>query len=226
MVIVKYGHSRLNYLYNKGMFSKIPPFPNRRAVQSELAKHFGRETASGLVRTAEERWRVLFPERPRVDSRVLQKFHLEGRILPALGLYQALLEGGTDRAEALDVMKGVLTLPLRSAKSGTRLLGRLPFFFPLFRFLLRMQMRRQFPDETWHTEWIEDSPRRIAFNTRACFYLGMLTRSGAPELTPVFCSTDDYLGEDMSPRMRWTRTQTLSRGGTCCDFCYERIDLK
>ncbi len=42
-----------------------------------------------------------------------------------------------------------------------------------------------------------------------------------PELTPVFCATDDWLSAAM-PKISWKRTQTLGLGCELCDFCWCR----
>jgi hypothetical protein len=71
--------------------------------------------------------------------------------------------------------------------------------------------------------WIENSAELVAFDIHRCFYLDVLTAYDAPELTPLYCHLDDLLVENVSPYMRWARTQTLGRGGVCCDFRYRRV---
>ncbi len=81
----------------------------------------------------------------------------------------------------------------------------------------------QFPRAGWDSLWIENSPRRIAFDMRSCFYRETLTASGAPELTASFCQMDDWMGERLPPGIAFRRANTLGRGGPCCDFRYEVV---
>lgn len=38
-----------------------------------------------------------------------------------------------------------------------------------------------------------------------------------------FCRLDDLLAAEAASTIRFERTQTLARGGTLCDFRYERV---
>jgi hypothetical protein len=101
------------------------------------------------------------------------------------------------------------------------LMRRLPGPFPIFRLGFRMRMA-DFPAEGWDFRWIENSFLRIAFDCTSCFYLKTLSELGAPELTASFCQGDDVMGEMLPPSIVFRRTQTLGRGGVCCDFRYEK----
>jgi hypothetical protein len=70
-------------------------------------------------------------------------------------------------------------------------------------------------------EVVEDSALCFAANTYRCFILDTLTEYGAPELTTLYCKTDDWLAEAL-PGVRWQRTTTLAAGGECCDFRWYR----
>ena len=54
-----------------------------------------------------------------------------------------------------------------------------------------------------------------------CPYCKYCLELGCPELTPLFCENDDYVYGNVSG-LRFTRTQTLGKGGDRCDFLMER----
>ena len=51
-----------------------------------------------------------------------------------------------------------------------------------------------------------------------CVYFETLSAYGAPELGTIFCALDNFVFDEVSPYIRWERTQTIARGGELCDF--------
>jgi hypothetical protein len=87
------------------------------------------------------------------------------------------------------------------------------------RLVLRWMVRSPYrPDAQ---EIIEDSADCFAVNVYRCFILDTLTAHGAPELTALYCQTDDWLAETL-PQVKWLRTRTLGRGDELCDFRWRR----
>ena len=205
------------------MPASIPRFPGKRTYRTELDKRYGRERAAQLMRRAEEHWRALYPERPALGNAAMQKNHLENSILPAISLYRGLLEADVERGEALDVMRQVLMETVRGRRDFVAWMAKYPFFFYVFRRILRIGFPLVYPPAGFRTEWVEDSPRCIAFNVYTCIFHTLLVRYGVPELTTAFCDSDDIYSDILPRDVRFIRTQTLGHGGTHCDFRYERI---
>ena len=67
----------------------------------------------------------------------------------------------------------------------------------------------------------EGVPPPLIFGVHRCFYVDVLGRFGAPELTRLFCDMDDVVFENI-PGVRWERKNTIGRGGEFCDFRYYR----
>jgi len=82
---------------------------------------------------------------------------------------------------------------------------------------------QEYPPEGWQTEWLQKDVDAVKFNMHRCFYMDTLSKYGAAELTPIFCNVDDVLYENMSPHVKWKRTQTIGRGASHCDFCFEHV---
>ncbi|MDO5733790.1 MAG: L-2-amino-thiazoline-4-carboxylic acid hydrolase [Eubacteriales bacterium] len=66
------------------------------------------------------------------------------------------------------------------------------------------------------TEW---SKRRARFDVVACPYFEVCSLEGMPELTDVFCTSDEFFN-DLHPRVHFNRSETLGRGDSRCDFEY------
>lgn len=189
--------------------------------QRKLAERHGEWYARELIARIQARYSELYAARKQYANPVLRR-HYEGHILPGIALYRTLqVEGWTLRA-IQDEMAELLSAQLRPQTMGLRLISRLPDPFAGFRALIKLQMKMSYPAEGWQTQWEEDSSDRLAFTISRCFYLDVLSEYGVPELTPMFCETDDRLAEGFPPQVRWRRKSTLGKGAEGCDFCYER----
>lgn len=201
---------------------ELPIAPQLRAWQKSLRKEYGPVDAAFFGAKVQSRYEELYARRPRFCRRALRT-HLEENILPGVALYQTLLGEGLNPNAALEMIADLNRVVILQEYSRFKPLARLPIFFPLFRWIVRGMMRLNFPPEGWSTEWVEDSSRRVAFNLHSCFYHRVLSYYGVPELTPVFCESDDVMMEAFGPTVRFERTTTIGRGGALCDFCYSPV---
>ena len=83
-------------------------------------------------------------------------------------------------------------------------------------------MSQQFPKPGWETEWLVINDQEVSFNLHRCFNVQQLLAYGMPELTPIYCDLDSYLYMDISPHIRFNRTQTIAIDGEYCDFKFLR----
>jgi hypothetical protein len=143
------------------------------------------------------------------------------RLLPLFCIYKSLLDHDIGKKEAIHVVEILLRETFFSTQlSGIRLLNQiLPDPFPVIKPALRYMTR--FSDLPSGQEIKLDDENCFAINVYQCFIHDTLIELEAPELTPVFCASDDWLSEAM-PKVEWRRTQTLGRGGEMCDFCWCR----
>ena len=172
-----------------------------------------------MVDEIRERYTQLSRVIPIPDGKTL-RMRREKLILPGLALYQILRTkyGQADKALAETDMLFRAAF-FRVERFGIPLLNYLPDPFPLVRMVMRGSAVSEYgPGEL---EVLDDSPDCFAMKVNRCYLLDTLTVQGAPELTALFCSTDDWMAK-LLPRVRWERTQTLGRGGTYCDFCWRR----
>lgn len=59
------------------------------------------------------------------------------------------------------------------------------------------------------------------FNITGCRYADFFRQLGEPELGAVLlCEVDDHMAAVGGPEVEFTRTQTIMKGATYCDFRY------
>ncbi len=201
-------------------------FPNHRTWLRELTRQRGTDEASRIIKRVGEKYTELLANSHTYHPRVLQKYHFEGNILPAIAAYQVFLEEGKPPPRALKSLDDLLEASMAGQKRLYRLLGKLPFFFDLLKLTLKPLTLIQYPRQGWRLEFPDQGRDVVALNGYGCFYLDVLTEYGLPELTQHFCHLDDFLFEDITERVLWERKQTIGRGGKMCDFRYYRVKTK
>lgn len=146
--------------------------------------------------------------------------YLTGAILPTIALYRALKKDGIPGSEVKKLIGPGIP---DSATPMTRLfqtLGKLPFFFPVFRFMCRISTGRHYGSDSWHFQWKNNDNHVIAWECHFCLYVNVLSGYDPLELAPIFCERDDVMyGHIKNPR--WGRTRTIGRGNSLCDFKFD-----
>lgn len=193
--------------------------PARQRFFSQLSKIKDDSFARQTILDAEERYNQhLASSKPKSID---QKEMILQRVLPLLSIYQSLKCQSIDQEEAILIIEILLKETFFSSQlSGIQFLNRLfPDPFPLIKPALRIMMR--FSDLPAGQEIMQDDQNFFAINVYQCFINDTLKKLDAPELTTVFCASDDWLSAAMT-KIEWRRTQTLGRGGEKCDFCWCR----
>jgi hypothetical protein len=193
--------------------------PHLKDWNRVLASRLGQGRARRLSVRIQERNQALLSANPNAPGRPLRS-QLENLVLPGLALYLSLKDDGFTPQAALGEVDALFEASLfRLLRTGIAVLNLLPDPFPVVRPFLRQMTKTCYLPGL--QEVVEDSPCCFAVNVYRCFILDTLRTFGAPELTPSFCVTDDWLAKAM-PKVRWQRTMTLGRGGSCCDFRWSR----
>lgn len=162
-----------------------------------------------------------FCARPSIRLNQTDQAALITRVLPALSIYKALLEVAGDKENALGIVDELIkTAYFSNAAYGIRLLNYLPDPFFIVKPVLKLMTRNEYV--TGAQKIIEDSRDCFVLHTYRCFIFDVFTMYGAPELTAVFCNTDDFLAEQLS-KVHFERIGTLGRGNPYCDFRWERL---
>lgn len=159
---------------------------------------------------------------PKLANQTLQT-QWDDLIAPGLALYRVLsAEDSRNQQDVLDEVEALFKASFFvTERQLVKLLNLVPDPFPLVQLGLRRMTKNYYLPGA--SEVVEDSKDCFAFNTTRCFILDTLTKNGAPELTRLYCKTDDWLAAEL-PKIRWRRTKTLANGDELCDFRWCRQD--
>lgn len=145
--------------------------------------------------------------------------HLRGSILPAIAFHRCLQENGYPRSASLQVIRSAVLEAAKPMTSFFQRIGRLSFFFPLFRVMCRASTKHSFGPKGWVFEWKRNDASAIEWDCHACLYVDVFRRYGMPELAPIFCESDDVMYGKI-PGVRWCRDRTIGRGDRLCNFYF------
>ncbi|MDO9087681.1 MAG: L-2-amino-thiazoline-4-carboxylic acid hydrolase [Anaerolineaceae bacterium] len=184
-----------------------------------LAHKYGLELSDEILFETENTYLLLIKNDTWKDNP--NKNRLINMIFPILAVYLVMINNHLTQENALADVEVLMRETFFSTQlSGIRFLNRiLANPFPMIKPALRLMMR--FSDSPTGQEIMQDDKNCFAIHVYQCFIHDTLKKLNAPELTPVFCATDDWLSEAM-PKIQWQRSQTLGRGGEMCDFCWCR----
>ena len=178
-----------------------------------MIQHFGEEKAEVLWQKAEQEYRSLLPLAEQ-ESKARKKNLVHG-IYPFAALYRVLLSENMSREEAMEHMFAIMKMhTLNGNRKNYERMGKLPFFFPLFRRMFTMGLS----GDSWQVEWIANDPEHFEYNIRKCLWHDACKELGCPELCRIFCRIDELNFTDVSRHLYFERSKTLGEGQDCCDF--------
>jgi hypothetical protein len=196
--------------------------PHTERWQALLSRRLGVNEAGRLLARAQSRYDLLDRQTPELPAD-MDRAQWRLRVLPVLALYKVLREEGWGAEAALALMETLLWSTFERERRIMGWLRRFPRWaaWPLFRALMRLQLRWFYKTGTWR--WVREDDRRVlAFDVTRCAIHATLKAQRAPELTSVFCAMDDRLAELLPSFIHWRRSGTLARRDACCDFRYAR----
>lgn len=164
-----------------------------------------------------EQLRGMFEEQRALVSK---NEHVRERIYPVIALAKGLERNGWTREQAMDKASAIFldSRVYPSVRVFRRIL-RLPGIWRLVIPLAEKLVPGSYnEDQGFDIEYLAADRENFRFNVRACPYWKYCSEYGLPELTEVFCSSDDISYGEMHPCLLFARSQTLGRGGALCDF--------
>ncbi len=166
---------------------------------------------------------------PRIDERTLalladyptargqQRKHLLD-ILPCIAFYEVLIEREGDRKKAFAICREWSLSDMEKSARVYQALMKLPGMYRLAPKIFDTLIDRIYGIEAGFVSPKVPGQKGFARNTIICPYLSACVKYGYPELTTIFCDSDDICYENMHPKLVWARTKTMGHGGDCCDF--------
>lgn len=147
--------------------------------------------------------------------------HTDGRIFPAAAIYLSMKEsiGKEDAMEMMDLYSIHQTEGMSATLSK---IMSVPGMRDVFMKLWDPLTKKMFgPSCGFTNRFYEKKKGEYRMDVLSCPYDKYLTELGCPEITNVFCTGDDRMYGDL-PGLEFIRTQTIGRGGECCDFCLRK----
>ena len=182
-------------------------------IKKLLLRHFGNEDGEEIFQKAEAAYEKLLPLAAG-ESEGRKKNLVEG-IYPFAAVYEVLLQKGMAREEAMEHMFAVMKIrTMEGNRKFYHTLGKLPFFFSLFRKMFSTGLK----GDSWKVEWVENSKDAFVYNIETCLWHDACRDLGYPELCQIFCRNDEINFTDVSSHLYFERSQALGYGGSCCDF--------
>ena len=139
-------------------------------------------------------------------------------ILPRVALYKALLADETLSGSAYELTHKYMIEVIGMQKfKSTKVLEIIPGFYRIYSGSFLKIMRTT--DLQKSTQ--EEGKDYYNITINDCLWYNACKQFGCPELCPAFCDVDDVTYGHLR-KLGFTRTQTLGKGGECCDFHFYR----
>ena len=190
-----------------------------RYVRQDLERRLGKETADRIMKASDVKYLDLQREYSHLPAEVKQHTDL---IFINAAVYLCICDH-LPKEDAYQIMEdATLKYALAIGKlldRATRLPGMAKLFIKVFQKMLVSSFNESAGFAlTYH----EKTSTSVSVDITACPYLKYFTAAGCPELCKGACISDDACYGHMK-RVEFKRTQTLGRGGECCDF---RLQVK
>jgi hypothetical protein len=147
--------------------------------------------------------------------------HLLQSILPAVVFYRVLNVNGYDKNKILDSIKNSIFSADTPMAKYFQNMGKLPFFYSLFRIMCKLSLKFVYGKSGWDMRWKINNSHEMAWDCHSCFYEKEFRKYGVPDLTMLFCQSDDFIYGDI-PNIKWERSKTIGEGAEICDFKFKK----
>ena len=182
-------------------------------LRKSLMEQFGADRGEVLWKKTEAEYQTLLPLAEHESKS--RKKNLVNGIYPFAAVYRVLRRENMGQDEAMDAMLAIMKRhTLAGNRKNYERMGKLPFFFPMFRKMFSIGLT----GDSWNVEWVANDGGQFIYNIRKCLWHDACTELGCPELCKIFCKNDELNFTDVSKHLYFQRSQTLGEGGTCCDF--------
>jgi hypothetical protein len=223
--------------YGKALLDLVPDTEGlkleeqiNKTVREELRKELGLEGAVELMsRVKSEVESMKSHDWSVVRNRGLKSQKFLSGVIRRIALMKALADMvGLERASAIQCSLLDKTIyesmsPMWPSVADYEACGN---FFKAFCDYTRVAMNANVRAGLHGLDWVEDSPRALAFNIKYCVWHEVARAFG----NPYFCYPSTCYGDEVTipivlgkagPNYRWKRTGTLAQGAPICDFRYE-----
>lgn len=188
-----------------------------KKIAPQLEMKYGRQKTRVIMAKARARYEAIVEENK--DEPKAWHIHTRERIYPGIAVFDAMTAEGIGREETADFIvecyrwrAGLMAPKIKALLKIPGLYRMVPGFF------FKMTQKNFGPQMGFAAENQELGRSGMRFDMVKCPYYEKCRHYGCPEIVRGYCEADDILYGDMHPKLLWGRTQTLGKGGSCCDF--------
>ena len=191
----------------------------KKAFKDEIENCFQKAESVEIWRSSEIRLEKMYQDYEELPKGV--KAHTDSFIFPAAAIYLAAKEFSQEKAYS--IIQGVMKeLSLKRGESFNRMV-RMPGGKSLFLKMWDVISHKMFSEDAgFKNVFYPKKKGEFKMDITQCPYSTYLSELGCPELTSLFCKSDEYSYGNLDGLM-FTRTSTIGAGGTLCDFKLEKI---
>ncbi len=188
-----------------------------KIISDGAHKHFPEPDGSRIADRATALYHAYCKEHQNDSPAV--KAHTEGMIFAGVALYRALQEEGKSPEEALQLTSEIFGDFMQVAADKIRKILKIPGLYRKVPAIFNKMVRKKYNEAAgFQMRFYDTGKHHAKFDVTVCPYYNTCEAMGCPELTCIFCNTDDCCYGNMHPKLQWNRTTTIGRGGDCCDF--------
>ena len=169
----------------------------------------------------EKKARILFSEYIKAEAGKPKAvtIHTVERIYPCIAFYKAVSECAGASEQAYAVIEKFFEKDSIITAKKLQKLCRAPFVYKLVPRVMASIIRRYFGTPSGFEMLAHKTDRNVChIDMIKCPYFSACSEQGCPELTTVFCNSDDIAYGNMHDKLLWERQKTLGRGDDRCDF--------
>lgn len=188
-----------------------------KMISSGVHRHFAEPESTQLT----DRAAALYFSfcREHSDDPPALRQHTEGTLYAGIALYRALQEHGKPPEEALALTDEIFQDFSQDAAKKIRRALKIPGLYRKVPGIFRTMAEKKYNAAAgFQMTFYGSDKHRARFDVTVCPYYNTCKAMGCPELTTIFCNTDDCCYGNMHPKLQWHRTTTIGRGGALCDF--------
>jgi len=188
-----------------------------KEIVPHLEEKYGAEKAEAIIAAAWKQFEAICAE--NADEPKAYDMHTKDRIYPAVACLRAMTGVGIERPEAIEFLHSYYIWRASAKARMLKKLMKLPGLYKLMPKLFNKLTPKMFGESAgFRSQWHQDPEWDMSFDMVKCPYLDKCQTYGCPELCKAYCDADDVCYGNLHPKLIWGRTQTLGKGGTCCDF--------
>jgi hypothetical protein len=143
--------------------------------------------------------------------------HLANSIFPAIAIYRVLQNNGFSKDEVINIIRESVFEADKPLKKIFQNIGKIPFFFSLFRIMCKNSLKFVYGKTGWDMRWLTNNQNEIHWSCYSCFYNNEFIKYNAQELIVIFCQSDDFIYGNIQ-KIKWERNNTIGAGSEICDF--------